>query len=102
MTGLQRDGNLREGPVTSPDRDDRIGGLGDNHIPGVSLSCADNDIQVPVPVPGIRHNTDCHPALFLCPLAGCFHYAGEPAADKGLVFFRDQKTNGPGSLVFFC
>jgi len=99
MPGLQRDGNLREGPVTSSDRDDRIGGLGDQRVPGVPESRADDGVQVPVPIPGIRNNTDGQAATFLCTPARCFHHAGEPPADQYLVIFCNQVSHSPGRFI---
>src|SRR5690606_5457632 len=91
---LERNGNLRERAVASPDGDHRVGRVDQEDVPRVTHPGADDDVEKGVPLPGVREYAYGRPAGLFCTSAGGLHHPAEPAATDGLMVAGDEVADG--------
>jgi hypothetical protein len=95
-------GNFGERPVASTDSDNRIRRLDHDDISRLPEAGADDNVKVPVPVAGVRHDTDRYSVHLPGPPARCFHNATETSAHNGPVIRCYEISDFPGRFTHFC
>jgi hypothetical protein len=80
-------------------RDDRIGRLHHEDVPGMAKTGPDHDAEMLVPVAGTGYDPDSDPAMLTGSPARGFHHPAEPSADQGLVLCCNEAADREGQLV---
>jgi hypothetical protein len=80
-------------------RNDRIGRLHHEDIPGMAKTGPDHDAEMLVPVAGTGYDPDSDPAMLTGSPARGFHHPAEAATDQGLVLFCNEAADRNGQLA---